>query len=353
MIGRSGFILVYAVLLILSLSLLSAGMMVMAAREGSISRAHVRIVQARATAEAAVRVAVAAWPQEIANLSVGDSIVVAPNGNGPSPIGSTDVEVTRLAGSLYLVRAEVGWIGIDGSAETPHGGPSAAMMIRTLDRSTALLSFPAAVTADSLAEVREAAVTGMDACASPEGSLPGVLAPSIHLDAAAVDGDPPTHEVAPEPRAVDDPLTPMVVDAVRDIAVTGTGTPRPGSAGGECLVDPWNWGATSPADPCHALLPIIGAEDDLTVEGGDARAILVVSGHVRLDGPMTFDGLILATGSLVVGPDVRVRGAVRAQHVVVDGGEIVLDRCTLDEVLMAPALRTPLQHRSRWWIPSF
>lgn len=353
MTDRPGFVLLYSVLLILALSVLSVALMAVAAREGSIARAHVRLMQARAAAESAVRVAVSAWPPDIADLMVGEVLLLTPMGTEPGPAGAAEVEVTRLSSSLYMARAETVWSGVGGAGAATAGGPSAEMLVRTVEPTAAVASFPAAVTADSLAELHEAVVSGWDVCASAVGSLPGVLAPQIDLIAAVVDGQPPVQEVAPEPRPVDGPLAPSVVAAIRDILVTGVGTPTARASGAECLTDPWNWGATSPSHPCYTLLPLVASEGDLVVEGGDARAILVASGDVRLDGPMTFEGLILASGRLVIGADARVRGVVRAHQVIGEGGEVVLDRCAQLAVLQAPAFRTPLQHGSRLWIPSF
>lgn len=353
MTDRPGFVLLYSVLLILALSILSAAMMAVAAREGSIARAHVRLMQARATAESALRVAVATWPPDIADLVVGEALLLPRVATEPGSDGAAEVEVTRLNASLYMVRAETVWRGVGTTGAAAAGGPSAEMLVQTVDPTAALAAFPAVVTADSLAELHEAVVTGWDVCASAAGSLPGVLAPQIDLIAAVVDGQPPVQEVAPQPRPVDGPLAPSVVAAIRDISVTGVGTPTARAAGAECLTDPWNWGATSPSHPCHSLLPLVASEGDLVVEGGDARAILVASGDVRLEGPMTFEGLIFASGRLVIGAGARVRGVVRAHQVIVEGGEVVLDRCTQFAVLQAPAFRTPLQHGSRLWIPSF
>lgn len=357
MTARPGFILLYSILLILALSVLSAGMMTVALRERQIARTHARVMQVRATAESAARVTVAEWLEIAEGIAVGETRMLLPDqtsgGGDPTPTGSPQVAATRLAPSLYLVRAVAPLVDGARDARTASGEVDAAMLVRTVDTAAILDLFPAAVTADSLVEIHEATVSGWDACGRAEGPAPGAMAPRVEVDGPPPEGMPPLVEVAPPPRPAGDPLAQGTVPAIRDQALTGQVAPAPSSSGADCLVGPSNWGAVSPGHPCHELLPLIEAEDGIVVSSGEARGILVVMGDGRLEGPLDFEGLILATGRLSMGPGVRVRGAVRARHVILNGADVVLDRCAQRAVLAAPAFRKPLQPVSRWWIPSF
>lgn len=353
MTGRPGFILLYSVVLVLVLSILAAGMLGVAARESQIARTHVRLVQARATAESAVRVASAGaqgWQDSVGTGETWTWVpTVAAGGTTERP---AEVTVTRLDNTLYLVRADARWASA-GAAEKGGAVTRTAALLRLLDPELALASFPAAVSADSLAEVREGAVSGMDACTGSTHSLAGVIAPRVEVRGGRIDGAPPIDARAPPARPLDDPLAPAVVAAIRDIAPTGTGTAEPGSVGGTCVPDTWNWGAIAPLHPCHEHLPLVGADGDLVLHGGEGRGILVVDGDLELQGPFDFHGLVLSTGRLVVGDDVQIRGAARARHMVIDGGVVNLDSCAARAVIAASAFQIPLRPASRWWVPPF
>lgn len=346
MTARPGFILLYSILLVLVLSVLSAGMLAVALRERQIADTHAQLMQARATAESAARLAVGEWAAVAEGIAVGEMRVL-------TAAGSVQVAATRLAPSLYLVNSSARLVEPGGGKSASAAAIAASMLVRTPDAALILESFPAAVTGDSLIEILDGTVSGWDACVSPDGPAPGTMAPRIDVHGPAPEGMPPLVERAPPPRPAGDPLAPGVVRAIRDGAPTGTVLPAPHSSRGECLLGPSNWGAVSTRHPCHDILPLIGGEDGIVVESGEARGILVVLGDGRLEGPLDFEGLILATGRLSIGPDVRVRGAVRAHHVILTGGEVVMDRCAHRAMLSTPAFRKPLQPVSRWWIPSF
>lgn len=346
MTARPGFILLYSVLLILALSVLSAGMMTVALRERQIAIARGQLLQARATAESAARVTVADWVEATEGIGVGETRVL-------SPAGSAEVATTRLAPSLYRVNATAPIVFAGGGASPAAAEVGASMLVSTPDAGLILESFPAAVTADSLIEILDGTVSGWDACGSSDGPAPGAMAPRVVVQGTMPEGLPPVMERAPPDRPAGDPLAAEVVHALRDHAPAGTAVPAPQSSGTECRAAPSNWGAVSPGHPCHGALPLIGADDGIVVASGEARGILVVLGDGRLEGPLDFEGLILATGQLSIGAGVRVRGAIRARHVLLNDGVVRLDRCARRAMLAAPALRKPLRPAARWWIPSF
>lgn len=353
MTRRPGFILLYSVVLVLVLSILAAGTLGIAAREGQIARSHLSLVQARATAEAAVRMAAAAAPDWPGAVPIGETRIWIPDiGFGGSAERPAEVAVTRLNNTLYLVRAEARW-GIAGAAEPRGAVTVAAALIRLLDPELALAPFPAAVTADSLAEMHDGIVSGVDACPGSSLAIPGVMAPQVDVRMGSIEGAPPSEVRALPARLDEDPLAPAVVAAIRNVAPTGTVTPRPASAGGTCVPDALNWGAVDRSHPCYKHLPLVGAKGDLVLQGGEGRGILVVDGNVELKGPLKFHGLVLSTGRLVIGDAVEIRGAARARHIVIHGGAVILDQCVARAVIDLPAFRTPLRPTSRWWIPPF
>lgn len=353
MTARPGFILLYSVVLVLVLSILAAGMLGIAAREGHIARSHLRLVEARAIAESGVRMASGSAPDWRDAIQTGETRTWAPaTGVDGSTQRTAEVAVTRLDNTLYLVRAEARW-GIAGAAEPRGAVAGAAALFRLLDPDLALASFPAAVTADSLAEMHEGTVSGVDACAGSTLSMPGVMAPEVDDRGGSIEGAPTLEERAPPARPDDDPLAPVVVATIRNIAPTGTGTAKPAAVGGVCVPDAWNWGAIDRSHPCHEYLPLVGAEGDLVLEGGEGRGILVVDGNAELKGPLTFHGLVLSTGRLVIGDAVEIRGAARARHMVIDGGTVILDHCMARVAIGLPAFKIPFPPASRWWIPPF
>ncbi|NIP81803.1 MAG: hypothetical protein GWM90_22325 [Gemmatimonadetes bacterium] len=107
-----------------------------------------------------------------------------------------------------------------------------------------------------------------------------------------------------------------------------------------------------PDTPCFDLLPLVLAEGDLGVFGGEGRGALVVQGDLRLDG-IRFEGVVVATGRTTIGPGASVQGAVRAPVVSLDGGSVRYDRCAVNAAMLAGGLDRAFRPDARMWVPVF
>lgn len=135
---------------------------------------------------------------------------------------------------------------------------------------------------------------------------------------------------------------------------------RPSITDSACqLQDIRNWGAPNAGgNPCHEHWPVILVRGDLEVAGGTGQGVLIVEGDLLLGGGFTFAGLIL------VGGDLRIRGAgTRVVGAVQVGaptgrvstrleGEVRLDYdgCLVRRAMAASRPAVPLPSRA-WFYP--
>jgi hypothetical protein len=358
---RPGFALAVSLLLIAGLAAIGAGMVLMGAREHELMTAATRRSSARTAAETAVRGALATWStRRYQEIPVGQASeptaapqAARPTADALSPAVRASWTVLRLDSTLFLIHGEGRLEGPDGAADPRGALASAGALVRTLSPGALAAAFPAAVTAGRDARIDGGLVSGSGSCGAA-GGAPGVLAPSVYVDPAAVVTGAPPVSVAPAPPVVDpDPFTePLLATLVTATLEGGTVTPRPRTAAGQCDPGPLNWGAVSTSSPCHALLPFIHATGDLTVRGGEGRALLLVDGDLFLESTR-FHGLILVRGRLTLGPGASIRGAVRAGTVHVRDGSLSYDACQLRDALAAGDLDRPFPHPDRLWIPLF
>lgn len=335
-----GFALVLAVAFVLALSILGLGALALGAREAAIAGA----LQLRHTAHWRTRhAALAALDQwstrDHADLAIGQARTL-PGAD------SAVVEVVRIDTALYLVRAE----------GTAMAGPvpataSAGLLVRTLDPGRAAAHFPGALTADASVTLDGGRVDASDACER----APAVVAPLLDGEPGAVlISGSHTYQAIPGPLPAPYPFTPAAADLL-DALSGGPGTlsPTPLVHGGRCVPGPDNWGSPDARHPCHGLLPVVLVRGPVTLDGGVARAILIVDGDLTLTGRAVTAGIIVATGRVVIQEGVRVLGPVRARDIVLGGGEVTRSACDLPVVLAAPALDRPFRPPGRWWVPVF
>ncbi len=342
MTDRRGAVLLLVLLLILVSATLGLAVLATGSRELHLARALERRARARTAAESAVRSAVQRWSTRYhRRLPVPGE---APG--APGPDGRSRVSVTRLDSTLYLVRGEA---TVDAGRYSPAVA-RAGLLVRTPDPGRLAAAFDAAVTADSLIVAGSGTVDGFGVCGGG-AAVPGLRAPEVRVAGASVSGQPPV-EMAPGP-ALPPFLSRGRVAALATRFVPGTtASPRPVSADGVCVPGPDNWGSSVPDTPCFDLLPLVLAEGDLGVFGGEGRGALVVQGDLRLDG-IRFEGVVVATGRTTIGPGASVQGAVRAPVVSLDGGSVRYDRCAVNAAMLAGGLDRAFRPDARMWVPVF
>lgn len=336
---RDGFALMLAVLIVTAVVVLSAGMLAVAGQEARIAGAAAATIRARTDAEAAVGRRVAEWStRRDAALEIG----AASHGSDAPDVS---VRVERLDTTLFLVTAR---------ARSPFGADtaraSAGALIRILrPLPLARESAPAALSAGIRADLLGGLVSGVDACATAEPPLPGILAPLIGVTGGALDGEPPTRETAPPPA----PLEALPLQDMADLLRSGgAGAPRPLTPAGECLLGEWSWGSIRPEHPCHGAPSLILVRGDLTLTGGEGAGILVIEGDLVARGDFTFHGLIIVRGRALL-DGATLLGALRADEVEVRAGTVRFDSCLLSAAFRAPALDRAFRMPGRWWVPTF
>lgn len=374
--GRDGFALLYAVLMIMALSLVGMGLMATGVREAAIAGALDRHARARARAEGAALQVVASWStRALSDLDIGSRR--QPPASHAFP--GTAVAVTRLDHALYLVTAEASSPARDSTAreERPAGARArAAILVRTLPPASIIRGFPAALTASGLVEVSGGRIDGHSACVPPAPSaadspLPGsalstpeplepdplepaVLAPDVIVRTGAeVVGNPGVlTSTAPAPDAPD-PFSPDLAPALADLSYPhGSATPEPVVHFGRCAPEHSNWGAVDPDHPCHALLPFIHVPGSITVAGGQGRGILVVDGDAAFSDGTAFHGIVLVHGHLLMDGGSTIDGAARAASSLLLDGVVRRNACAIAAALSAPALDRAFRPTGRWWLPA-
>lgn len=340
---QPGFALVLVILMSMLLSMMAIGMVAVGTREVVIAGAAARRAQARATAEAGARLLFHGWStRALSDLELGEG--------RPFHVSSgTAARVERVDSTLYLIRTR---------ARVPSTGPAAAiaragLLARTFDPERTARAFPASATVEGPATVTEGLIDGRDLCGSGRHA-PGLFARSLVAGTEArIHGSPDVVLEETTPLAPD-PLTLPLVAAIATIRPgSGTVSPRPVAQGESCVEDGRNWGAPEPEHVCHPLLPLVFAPHDLIISGGQARAVIVVDGDLRLMGETRITGLVLVDGELTVEQGASIRGAARAHALFLRGGELLWDACVADAARSAPALDRAYRPSTRWWIPAF
>ena len=97
-----------------------------------------------------------------------------------------------------------------------------------------------------------------------------------------------------------------------------------------------------PDTAIHRAFPVIVAVGDLTVTNGRGQGVLLVNGRLRIEGPFSFFGVVVASrGIEITGPDVTIYGAVLSagsQGVAWRaGGELRRSTCAVARAAIAAA----------------
>jgi hypothetical protein len=345
--NRRGSVLIVVLLGLLVIEALIAGSLAVATTEVTTYGLRQRQLQARLSAESAVRALLADWPEQWADTANGSRARV-----GASQPDSGPAEIEALGPGRFIVR------GFADTAATAR--PLAAALVSSLVRDSVRALLGAAIRSDGAVVVGAgAAIDGLQEAAAPartdcppESAMPGLMVPpaiEVLLDpSASLLGAPPLAMAAPETTAA----TLEILGALADHTVTGVTAPGPGAADGECMVaDPANWGDLDGTTPeCGDHLPLIFAPGDLHITGGSGQGTLLVLGELRIDDNFRFQGVILAR-SLRLGRSI-IRGAVRtfgADTTRIDG-RVMSSGCDVERAIGASALARPFRS-TRWWLP--
>jgi hypothetical protein len=358
--ARPGFVLVVALLVVAVLTISSAAMLALGARESEISWALARRSAARLAAESATGWALADWStRRYRELGPGETYgpldFTVGAGQADPPAVAAAFSVRRLGTALYLVSG-TGHVG----GALPASGQAGAL-VRTVDPERLASGFQAAITADTEVRVQGGSVHGDQQCA-PAGSAqgatppaaPGVVAPQATIaPEATVTGAPPVLLADAPPVPGQELFVQPLLGEIATVVVTeSTITPGPRTGPDGCEPDVQNWGAVSAASACHDHLPLITASTDLVVQGGEGRGLIVVDGDLTLE-DVRFSGTILVRGRLTVRAGSVIRGALRADHVRIDASTVIYDSCHVITTLTAGGLDRPFRTGHRLWIPLF
>jgi hypothetical protein len=113
--------------------------------------------------------------------------------------------------------------------------------------------------------------------------------------------------------------------------------PGPETSADSCSRSDANWGdPRSLTSPCASRVPVIVAGGDLTIGGGVGQGVLLVNGHLVIEGPFFFSGQIVARNGIeTLADNITISGAVYAWRAGADsdstharGGSVVLTHRT-------------------------
>ncbi|MBI4408664.1 MAG: hypothetical protein HY561_03075 [Gemmatimonadetes bacterium] len=380
--ARRGVVLMIALLILLALTLATAGLLFLSTQELRIARARGELLRARLAAESAARAALAAWrTSDHRDLRPGESRGLAVPGLSGA---RSSVVVERLTPGLFLLRAEA-LVGDTGRAAARAG---VGLLVRALDPREILADFPAALTTGGGLELTGATVDGLIAGTPPPawpdslcsleateavaelfGAVPrpGLLVAdpaAVRVSGGAtVAGDPPIARDSALAAAAFDrlgPLTWELIERMADRIETGIVSLRPAAGDGACRTDePGNWGdPIEPGSPCGSFFPLVFAPGDLEVPTGAGQAALAVGGDLRLGPGVQLYGPVLVRGRLIASDSARVFGAIRAagraDPSLLTAAAISYSACALWRALaQSPALSRPFRPAGRAWIPVF
>jgi hypothetical protein len=335
---RDGFALLLCLMLALALSLLAAGMLLLADRETRIASGTARLVQARLHAEGAARRAFGRWSTAAAaDLPIGGRRTILED-------AGARVVAERLDDGLFLLRSE----GRAAAPETPAARIAAGLLVRTAGTDILTAGARAAIAVAESATLRGGRISGIDACTGE--AWPGVTGPDVQIEAgAAVQGVPAVDGESAGP----DLLEAFPVTAVATVALPpGSGTPQPDLVDAQCQQGNWNWGSPGEEGPCSGHRPLVHAAGDLVIRGGRGQGVLVVDGNLTVSDGFSFRGLIVVRGRLRI-DDAVLSGGVRARQVEMSAGAVTFDSCALTAAGTGPAFDRAFRPRGRWWIPAF
>jgi hypothetical protein len=289
-----------ALLLVVVLNCTLIGTLHLAAQERRIGSNAARILQLRLDADAAARRILGDWSADIDSMSVGASLATM-----AGPTGSVRVE--RLGDHLFLIRAEAR------DAPPLHARAGAQLLAVPPALPPGTATAPAPLSAHGWIHVLSAGDVSAavpNGCADPHSSYATLsrspadvtVDPGALIDAPA--GVLPSRSLGDQFRRLADLFVPAA--AARDSIVTASGA-----------------------------------------------GVLIVDGDLTLAAAVRFDGLVIASGSVLLEPGTLVRGAVHAGGNVSVRGAVRYDPCVVRAAIRGARLDRARAAATRAWVPSF
>jgi hypothetical protein len=301
---RHGFAAALAVCLLAALSGLAAASFYTVVGARRSANRSARQEQAASAADVALAAAVEAW-----DTAASESLAIG-------SVDSGRAYVIRLTNRIYWVTAR----GVAASGTSVEAGRIHNLLVEVLR---------------PVVPARAAITSGGAVLAGPETAIVGGDSPPPEW----VDCPPLDTAKAPPVLIVADSATYEALGrtttgalAARADIVVPSGailSPRPDVAG-QCRRDDLggrleSWGEPGrggEAPNCEAFFPVIHAVGDLRLTAGRGQGVLLVKGRLRIDGPFTFHGVVIAAGGVEArGSDVNVYGTVLSA----DGRGVVWD----------------------------
>jgi len=354
--ARPGIALALALMVLLLIEVMTAGLLTLTTHERLVSASHARAVRAEAAAEMAAAAVFAEWRAGgFDTLPVGTRVVAASGSGGFGDL-SYDATVERLLSGAYLVRAG-GRVG----GPTAYATARVVALGRTLDSYQALIQSNNAIVARGPAIL--AGETRVDASL---GILPvtwsDTLCPAtdpLPLPAALRGARQPLiaeSVMLSDPPVIDTTLVQSdsialggvkwsEIESIADRVESGVVYPAPAASDNRCVTEaPGNWG-----DPyhqgtaCGSYFPMIFSNGDLNVSGGVGQGILVVRGVLTLSDGASFVGIVVARDGISLEPGTRVDGSIESKggYALFDGTTVHHSRCAIARSLSL----SPSAHR--------
>lgn len=370
---REGFALAVAILAIVVIGGLIAGVFFATTQQFRIGRNQQLQSRAMAAAEYGQNRAVVSgpigqgWNAAITNLAMGrvDSSMSFTTADG----GRADVRVTRMGNSTYLISSQ-------GSA-----GPS--LLARARRRTSLLvtavspqLNMLGALTTRGATKIGGSSfINGNDTTQYPGWNCPppGTNPPKPALvtsDTSQIQtsGCGGYTCLSGSPKYTQDPAAADTntyfnygSSAWNDLVATArTTTGNPGGPSynpdGSCNTsDVNNWGdptRSTPARACESFFPVLYAPGDLHVTGGAGQGILLVNGNLKVTGGFKFFGPVIVRQDIdTQGTGGHFNGGVMAanvslqQNTVLGNAVITYSSCVVQQVMAGIAIPRPLAER--------
>ncbi len=364
--NRAGAALLGALLLVTLLGGLGALAVAAARLRGLAGDRALFQARARVVAEAGLERGEAGWDPILASqLAVGAALALP---TGPTVDGASSRDtLLRLGRGLFMLR-------VVGEQRAPDGlllaRNATARLIRlegpsVPDSIAASVGGLASVAADSGIGGGDAVPAAWDSlCASPiaagvgltlaQGAIPSLTC----VGGVCVSGTPPIAVDSALPAGMFTRLgaaTLPTLVARAEARVAGAVAIGPVPNGVLCdRLQTFNWGdPLTPGAPCGDYFPIIAASAGTQVIGGAGQGLLLATGSLVLSGDTRFHGVIFALGDLTLGDSAAVYGAVLVQgNLFVTGrARVQRSRCAIRRALEGAARPLRPVPRGTWRLP--
>ena len=362
--NERGIALAIAIFALVVIGGLVAGAMFVATQEQRVGRSTLRQRAAFDAAEAGVQEAALNWDPGYDSLQTGGR--VAARGAAPDARGWYERSIQRLGRTVFLVRAD----GFDrDSMARSRVGLLLKLEPLTFNINAALKTRGAlTIDGSSYIDGNDAQPVGWTGCPALQPALPGMRIPDpAELTAAGcgslrcVDGNPRVQQDATGAAAMlttvgGTPFDSLEGYAAKVVGAGSTNRPSPAAAGSCNTADPYNWGdPLTPSAACGGYFPVVWAEGDIHVTGGQGQGVLIVNGNLTVTGGFQFFGPVLVRGMLSTrGAGGQFKGGVIAEDVdleqagVLGAAAIGYSSCALHKAMIFGATVSTLRQRS--WV---